>query len=236
MGALPCSNNQKVRSEDYQPKTFKFSPENDKKVKAILKKYPKERANSAVIPLLWLAQKQHHNWLPLAAIEHIADFLNTPTIKILEVATFYTMFNLQPVGKNFIQVCRTLSCWMRGAGQITQTCKKHLGVGLGEVTDDGKFSIAEVECLGACANAPIVQINDDYYEDLTPEGIIELIDKLKKNEPIKSGSYIGRLGSAPFGYKSEKKPIVKAKSPTKTSTSTATKKTTKAVKPTKTKK
>lgn len=176
-------------------KLFTFSADNLAKAQAIIAKYPAGRQQSAVIPLLHLAQVQGGNWLPAVAIDYVADMLQMPRIKAHEVASFYTMFNLAPVGANFIQVCRTTPCWLRGADAITESCKKKLGVGLGETTADGKFSLVEVECLGACVNAPMVQINDDYYEDLTPELMEKLIDELAVGKKPSVGSQTGRKGS-----------------------------------------
>ena len=161
-----------------QPISFIFDDENLAKAQAIIKKYPEGKEKSAILPLLDLAQRQMHGWLPKEAIEYVAKFLNLPFIRAYEVATFYTMFNLQPVGKYHIQVCTTTPCWLRGSDQIVTACKKKLGIDLNETTDDGKFSLIEVECLGACVNAPVVQINDDYFEDLTEEKAVDLIDKL----------------------------------------------------------
>ena len=161
-----------------QPISFIFDDENLAKAQAIIKKYPEGKQKSAILPLLDLAQRQMHGWLPKVAIEYVAKFLNLPFIRAYEVATFYTMFNLQPVGKYHIQVCTTTPCWLRGSDQIVTACKKKLGIDLNETTNDGKFSLIEVECLGACVNAPVVQINDDYFEDLTEEKVIDLIDKL----------------------------------------------------------
>lgn len=180
-------------------KSFAFSADNLAKAQAIIVKYPAGRQQSAVIPLLHLAQVQGGNWLPAVAIDYVADLLQMPRIKAHEVASFYTMFNLSPVGANFIQVCRTTPCWLRGADAITESCKKKLGIGLGETTADGKFSLVEVECLGACVNAPMVQINDDYYEDLTPELMEKLIDELAVGKKPSVGSQTGRKGSCALG-------------------------------------
>ena len=163
-----------------QPKSFKFSAGNLKKANDYIKKYPAGKQRSAVMPLLYLVQEQHDNWIPLVAMDYIAELLDIPAIQVYEVANFYTMFNKQPVGKNLIQVCRTTPCMLRGAKDITQTCKKKLGIELGETTKDNKFTLVEVECLGACVNAPLVQINNDYHENLTPESMEKIIDKLSK--------------------------------------------------------
>jgi len=176
---------------------FEFSKANLAEAKKIIGRYPKGREASALIPLLDLAQRQHENWLPRAAIEYVADMLHVPPMRAYEVATFYSMFNLAPVGKHFIQVCRTTPCWLRGSDAITETCKRRLGIGLKETTKDKKFTLVEVECLGACANAPMVQINDEYYEDLSPESMEALIDALDSGEPVKVGSQKGRTTSMP---------------------------------------
>ena len=146
---------------------FSFSPENDTRAKAIVARYPEGRQASASLALLDLAQRQNGGWLSRDAIEYVADYLEIAPIRVHEVATFYSMFNLKPVGKFFIQVCRTTPCWLCGSDDLTRICRDKLGIEKGETTEDGLFTLVEVECLGACANAPMVQINDDYYEDLT---------------------------------------------------------------------
>jgi NADH-quinone oxidoreductase E subunit len=182
-----------------QPASFAFTPENVEKAKAIIAKYPPGRQASAVIPLLDLAQRQHDNWLPRAAMNHVAEILGMAPIRVYEVATFYTMFNLKPVGKWFFQICITTPCWLRGSDQVLETCRKKLGVGMGEVTKDGRFSLREVECLGACVNAPVIQVNDDFYEDLDADSTTALIDALAQGHPPPIGSVKGRHGSAPAG-------------------------------------
>ncbi|MBI1272838.1 MAG: NADH-quinone oxidoreductase subunit NuoE [Alphaproteobacteria bacterium] len=176
-------------------KAFVFTPENFEQAKKIIAKYPEGRQASAVIPLLDIAQRQHDNWLPRAAMDYVADMLEMPRIKVYEVATFYTMFNKHPVGRNFIQVCTTTPCWLRGSDDIKRVCKEKLGIGPGETTEDGKFSVTEVECLGACVNAPMVQVNDDYFEDLSPQLMGRLIDDLAAGREISVGSQTGRRGS-----------------------------------------
>jgi len=178
-----------------QPKTFSFSAENLARAEKIIAKYPTGRQASAVIPLLDIAQRQCGNWLPQVAMDVVADTLSMPRIRVYEVASFYTMFNLKPVGENFVQVCTTTPCWLRGSADIVNTCKKKLGIGIGETTADGKFTLTEVECLGACVNAPMVQINDDFYEDLTPELMEKVIDTLKSGKKPDVGSQTGRRGS-----------------------------------------
>ncbi len=178
-----------------QPGSFAFTPENQERAKAIIAKYPPGRQQSAVMPLLDLAQRQSGNWLPRAAMDHVADMLGMPRIKAYEVATFYSMYNLKPVGKHLVQICTTTPCWLVGSDGIVDACKKRLGIGLGETTPDGRFTIVEVECLGACVNAPMVQINDDYYEDLTPENTVALLDALAEGRAVTPGSQTGRHGS-----------------------------------------
>ena len=184
-----------------EPKTgdFAFTAETEARAQKICARYPADRKASATIALLDLAQRQNGGWLSPETIEYVASYLEVAPIRVYEVASFYTMFNLKPVGKHLIQVCRTTPCWLRGSDGITETCKKKLGVGIGEVTEDGLFSVIEVECLGACANAPMVQINDDYYEDLTPEQMGQIIDDLRAGKDVKVGSQTGRLASAPEG-------------------------------------
>lgn len=182
-----------------QPTGFAFSPENRAKADAFIAKYPKGRQASAVLALLDLAQRQVGGWLPRAAIEHVAQILEMPAMRVYEVAAFYTMFNLKPVGKYHVQLCRTTPCWLRGSDAIRETCTEKLGIGIGETTADGKFSLVEVECLGACVNAPVVQINDDFYEDLTNERMAEIIDKLGRGEKVPRGTQIERQFSAPVG-------------------------------------
>jgi NADH-quinone oxidoreductase E subunit len=176
---------------------FEFSKENLKKAKEIVAKYPEGKQRSAILPLLDLAQRQNDNWLSREALDYIGIYLDLPAIRVYEVATFYTMFNLAPVGQNFIQVCRTTPCWLRGSDKITEACKSKLGIEIGEKTADGKFSLVEVECLGACVNAPMVQINDDYYEDLSPKLMEKIIDDLSAGKKINIGSQTGRQCSAP---------------------------------------
>lgn len=165
------------------------------RAKAIVAKYPTGRQMSAMIPLLDLAQRQNKNHLTLAAMNYVADFLEVPRIKAYETANFYTMFNKEPVGEHLVQVCTTTPCWLRGSDAIVHACKNKLGIGPSETTPDGKFTVAQVECLGACVNAPMVQINDDYYEDLTPESMGKMLDDLKAGKKLPAGSQTGRRGS-----------------------------------------
>lgn len=180
-----------------QEGNFQFTEENLKRAEKIIAKYPKGKQQSAVLPLLDLAQRQNDNWLPRAALVYIANFLGMPEIRVFEVATFYTMFNLKPVGKHFLQVCTTTPCWLRGSDEVVKTCKDKLGIDFGETTEDGQFSMLEVECLGGCVNAPIVQINDDFVEDLDGESMGRIIDDLRAGKEIKVGSQTGRQCSAP---------------------------------------
>jgi NADH-quinone oxidoreductase subunit E len=189
---------------------FTFTPENLAKAKKIIAKYPEGRQASAVVPLLDIAQRQNNNSLSKEAIDMIAEMLGMPVIKVVEVATFYTMFNMNPVGTNFVQICTTTPCWLRGSDGIVKTCKQKLGIGFGETTDDGKFTLTEVECLGACVNAPMVQINDDFYEDLTPELMGKLLDDLAAGKQPPVGSQTGRRGSCAQNGPTSLKDKVKA--------------------------
>ena len=176
---------------------FEWSEENFLKVKKIIAKYPSGRAQSAVIPLLDLAQRQNKGWLNKKAIEKVAETLSMSFIRALEVATFYSMFNLVPVGKNYIQICRTTPCWLRGSDKLSNVAEEVIGCKLGETSSDKKFTVIEVECLGACCNAPMIQINDNYYEDLDEKNFRDLLNNLKNNKEIKKGSQIGRITSHP---------------------------------------
>jgi len=178
---------------------FAFTPANKALAEKIIARYPAGRQASAVLPLLDLAQRQVGGWLPRAAMDYVADTLSMAPIRIYEVATFYSMFNLKPVGRNLLQVCRTTPCWLRGADKLTETCRRKLGIGLKETTSDGNFTLVEVECLGGCVNAPVIQINDDFYEDLDPAKLEAIIDRLARGEKPGPGSQTGRQGSAPAG-------------------------------------
>ena len=184
-----------ARIADEQPETFKFSAENEKEIKRIVAKYPKGRQASAVMPLLDLAQRQHNNWIPMKAIELIAKKLDMAEIRVLEVATFYTMFNLKPVGKYFLQACTTTPCWLRGSDEMMRCIKDRYAISSGETSECGRFSLLEVECLGACVNAPILQVNDDFYEDLDYASTATLLDSLEADAPLPVGSVMGRSGS-----------------------------------------
>ena len=182
---------------DVQPDEFEFSEENLVKLEIILKRYPKKNKKSAVMPLLYLAQKQNNNWIPLAAMKYIAKLLSMPYISVYEIATFYTMYNLAPVGKYFIQVCTTTPCLIRGADKIVKLCKEKISPNENEISKKGDCSWMEVECLGACVSAPMMQINDDYYEDLDEKNTIKILDSLIKDKPIGPGSFRGRKNTAP---------------------------------------
>lgn len=178
-----------------QPENFEFTAENEAEIIKIIAKYPEGRQASAVMPLLDLAQRQHDNWIPMKAIEVIAEKLGMAKIRVLEVASFYTMFNLKPVGKYFLQLCGTTPCMLRGSDDLSRCIKDKLGITSGQITPDGKFSLLEVECLGACVNAPIIQVNDDFYEDLDYDSTEALIDALSNDMPPPLGSVIKRSGS-----------------------------------------
>ena len=180
-----------------QPENFEFSKENLEYAKNIISKYPKGKQQSSVMSLLYIAQKQNDNWIPLAAMKYIGKLLEMPYIKVYEVATFYSMYNLTPVGKNFVQVCTTTPCMIRGAGKIIEACKEKISENENELTKDKICSWMEVECLGACINAPMMQINDDYYEDLDKEKALKIFDEIISGKKPKPGSYRGRINSEP---------------------------------------
>ena len=191
---------------DYQPKEFAFTPKYKKKSAEIIANYPKGRQQSAVMGLLDLAQRQvgddgakaekpYGGWIPKAAMDHIAEVLSMPPMKVYEVATFYSMYNLAPVGKYLVQICGTSPCWLCGAAKIKKVCEDHLGVKMFETTDDGLFTLMEVECLGACVKAPIVLFNYDYYEDLNEDIMVKMLDQLKAGKKITVGSQTGRKTS-----------------------------------------
>ncbi len=184
-----------IAEDKDQPKSFAWSTESEARIKQILAKYPEGRQASAVLPLLDLAQRQHDNWIPLAAIDAIAERLGMARIRVLEVATFYTMFNLAPVGKWFLQACTTTPCWLRGSDDVMRCIKDKLGIGNHGRTADGQFSLLEVECLGACVNAPILQVNDDFYEDMDYETTASLLEALKRGKQPAVGSMKGRQTS-----------------------------------------
>ncbi len=187
--------------DNLQPEKFAFTKENAKAINNILLKYPEGRKASALLPLLDLAQRQYDNWLPKAAMSEVAKILSLPMIKVLEVATFYTMYNLYPVGKNLLQICTTTPCWLRGSEDIVSICKDKLGINFGATTKDNVFTLLEVECLGACSNAPMIQINDDFYEDLTKESMKKIIEDLKNGKQPKIGPQSDRKGAEPINIK-----------------------------------
>ena len=180
-----------------QPENFEFSSSSLEEAKTIIAKYPEGKQQSAVMALLYIAQRQNDNWIPLAAMKYIAKFLDMPYIKVYEVATFYSMYNLSPVGKYFIQVCTTTPCMIRGANKLVEACKEKISENESELSRDKICSWMEVECLGACVNAPMMQINDNYYEDLDKEKTLKILESLLKGETPKPGSYRGRINNEP---------------------------------------
>ncbi|HPQ51539.1 MAG: NADH-quinone oxidoreductase subunit NuoE [Alphaproteobacteria bacterium] len=191
-------------SAAYQPKEFSFRDE--AKVSEIISRYPAGKQRSAIMPLLDLAQRQvaedgavatppYGGWIPLAAMDKIAAIVDVPPVKVYEVATFYSMYNLEPVGKYLVQMCTTTPCMLCGSGDVVKTCESQLGIHAGETTRDGMFTLMEVECLGACVNAPMVQINDDYYEDLTPESMKQILSDLQEGRDVLVGPQNGRNAS-----------------------------------------
>jgi NADH-quinone oxidoreductase E subunit len=182
---------------DQQPESFEFSKANIEIAENILKKYPESRKKSAVMPFLYLVQRQNENWIPLVAMKYIAKYLEIPYIKVYEVATFYTMYNLAPVGKYFVQVCTTSPCLIRGADKIVKICKEKISKEENTISKNKLCSWLEVECLGACVNAPMMQINNDYYEDLDEKSTTEIINSLLEDKPIKPKSFRNRTSTAP---------------------------------------
>jgi NADH-quinone oxidoreductase subunit E len=199
------------RLDPHQPASFAFTPENAAWATATLARYPPGKQASAVIPLLWRAQEQHAGWLPEPAIRLVADMLGMAHIRALEVATFYTMFQLSPVGKKaHVQVCGTTPCMLRGAEALVEVCRRRIHADPHHLSSDGDFSWEEVECLGACANAPMVQIWKDTYEDLTPDLFEKVLDGFASGTPPKAGSQIGRQASCPAGGPTTLKDLAKA--------------------------
>ncbi|HCD16423.1 MAG: NADH-quinone oxidoreductase subunit NuoE [Rhizobiales bacterium TMED83] len=186
------------RLHSEQPESFAFSQENLDWAATQIAKYPEGRQASAILPLLWQAQKQGGGWLSEPAIRCVADMLDMPYMRALEVATFYSMFNLSPVGEYFVQLCGTTPCWLRGADDLKDVCRRQIGEP-GDISEDGKLSWLEVECLGACVNAPMVQINDDFYEDLTADTFERLLEDLRHGRDVVTGPQNGRQASAPEG-------------------------------------
>jgi NADH-quinone oxidoreductase subunit E len=188
-----------------EPDSFAFDAESEVKIATILKRYPEGKQASAVIPLLYVAQRQmgrltQSAWVPRVAMDVIADRLSMPPIRVYEVATFYFMFNMKPIGRHHLQLCGTTPCMLRGSDDVLRACKDAGGLkGVGDTSADGMFTLTEVECLGACVNAPILQIDDDYYEDLDYESTVKLLEAFKRGEKPKPGSAIGRMASAPAG-------------------------------------
>jgi len=181
-----------------QPASFEFTEPNLAWARATIAKYPPGKQASAVLPVLWRAQEQNDGWISRAAMEYVGRMLDMAYIRVYEIATFYTMFNLAPVGRYYVQVCGTTPCWLRGAEDIKASCRKVIGAP-GHVTDNGLFSWTEVECLGACVNAPTVQINKDYYEDLTPESFEKILADLREGREVTPGPQDGRHSSEPYG-------------------------------------
>jgi len=188
-----------------EPESFAFDAESEAKIATILKRYPEGKQASAVIPLLYVAQRQvgrltQSAWVPRVAMDVIAARLSMPPIRVYEVATFYFMFNMKPIGRHHLQLCGTTPCMLRGSEDVLRACKDAGGLkGVGDTSADGLFTLTEVECLGACVNAPILQIDDDYYEDLDYESAVKLLEAFKRGERPKPGSAIGRQASAPAG-------------------------------------
>ncbi|MCA3387507.1 MAG: NAD(P)H-dependent oxidoreductase subunit E [Roseomonas sp.] len=188
-----------------EPDSFAFDAESEAKIATILKRYPEGKQASAVIPLLYVAQRQMGRltgsaWVPRVAMDVIAERLSMPPIRVYEVATFYLMFNMKPIGRHHLQLCGTTPCMLRGSDDVLRACKDAGGLkGVGDTSADGLFTLTEVECLGACVNAPILQIDDDYYEDLDYESTVKLLEAFKRGERPKPGSAIGRMASAPAG-------------------------------------
>ena len=182
---------------DRQPDNFEFTKSNLEIADKILKKYPLGKKKSAVMPLLYLAQNQNENWIPLAAMKYIGKFLSMPYINVYEIATFYSMYNLAPVGKYFVQVCTTSPCALRGANKLVNICKEKISKNQNELSQNGLCSWTEVECLGACINAPMMQVNEDYYEDLDEINTKKILNSFLEDKPLKPGSYRNRKNSAP---------------------------------------
>ena len=193
-----------IKPSKEQPENFEFNSASLEAAKTIIAKYPENKQQSAVMALLYIAQKQNNNWIPLEAMKYIAKYLSISYINVYEVATFYTMYNLAPVGKYFIQVCTTSPCLLRGSNKIVKACKDKISPNENEISKNGKCSWVEVECLGACVSAPMMQINEDYYEDLNEKNIHDILDSLIKDKPLKCGSYRGRKNTAPENLKNLK--------------------------------
>jgi len=186
-----------INSFSNNSEIFNWSEENLLKIRKIIDKYPSGKQQSAVIPVLDLAQRQNKGFLTKNIIERVAETLNMSFIRVMEIASFYSMFNFEPVGLNYVQICRTTPCWLRGSNKLLEIAKKVTNCDLGQTSKDKKFTLVEVECLGACCNAPMVQINDYYYEDLTEENFKALLLKIKNNDNVNKGSQTGRRSSEP---------------------------------------
>jgi NADH-quinone oxidoreductase subunit E len=191
-------------------KPFAFTAENDTWAKGQIAKYPAGRERSAILALLTRAQEQNGDWLNQEALEYVGAYLKLPFIRVLEVATFYSMYNLRPVGKHLIEICTTTPCWLRGSADIVKACEEELGISIGETTPDGQFTIREAECLGACVNAPMCMLHKKYYEDLTPESMKKILRELKAGKTPKAGPQIARQTSAPVGGPTVLKEMAKA--------------------------
>lgn len=189
---------------------FAFTAENDAKARAIIARYPEGRQASAVLPLLSLAQEQAGGWLPQAALDFVADYLGMAPIRVYEVASFYDMFNTKPVGRTQIRICTTTPCWLCGSDEVVKACQEALGIKVGESTPDGRFFLREFECLGACANAPILWVDDDFYEDLDGPRTKAIVEALKRGERPRPGSQTGRQGSMPAGGRTTLKGVGEA--------------------------
>ncbi len=192
------ANFKKIADEKIQPDSFEFTLSNKKIAEKIIKSYPQNYRESSIMPLLTLAQKQCGGWIPKIAMEYISNYLNVSEMRVLELATFYSMYNLSPIGKYHIEICTTTPCMLRGSYKILEKCKKSLNLNVGGLTNDSLFSLNEVECLGACVNAPIAKIGEHYYEDLNEENFLEILDNLKSGKKINKGSQILRKGSEPY--------------------------------------
>ena len=188
-----------------QPESFAFDAESEAAIGTVVKRYPPGKQASAVIPLLYVVQRQMKRqtgsaWVPNKGMDAVAERLGMPPIRVYEVATFYFMFNMKPIGRYHLQVCGTTPCWLRGSDAVTEACRAVTGIrGWGETSEDGVFTMTEVECLGGCVNAPILQVDDDYYEDMDYESTVRLIEALRRGERPAPGSVIGRQTSAPVG-------------------------------------
>jgi NADH-quinone oxidoreductase subunit E len=204
MGESTQTNPEPVR-DSFQPSSFAFDGESEAAIPGILAKYPPGRQASAVLPMLYLVQNQMQRqtgsaWVPVAGMDEVARRLDMAPIRVYEVATFYLMFNLKPIGTYHLQVCTTTPCWLRGSDEVVAACRAATGIeGWGETSADGVFTMTEVECLGACVNAPIIQVNDDFYEDLDADSTKQLLEALRRSEPPKPGSMKARQTSAPEG-------------------------------------